>query len=80
LKKLRDTVEMLIHPTVDVLALKLSDPTFSAYFDAEAAKANDPKAIAERARRERHQVVRAERLARAEKAPRRRAKAPVTSE
>ena len=80
LKKLRDTVEMLTHPTVDVLALKLSDPTFSAYFDAEAAKASDPKAIAERERRARHQIVRAERLARAEKAPRKRARAPVASD
>ena len=80
LKKLRDTIEMLTHPTVDILALKLPDPTFAAFFAAEAARANDPKTIAARERSERHQVVRAERLARAERAPRKRAKPVVPGE
>ena len=71
---------MLKHPTVVINDLMVQDPTFSAFFAAEAARASDPKAIAARERNERHQVVRAERLARAEKAPRKRAKLPAFSE
>lgn len=68
LAKRQATIEKLDFPTVDIEALKVPDPTFSAFFAAEALKANDPKTLQKIEQLKNHAAKRAERLARVEKA------------
>jgi integrase len=63
LRKLRDTVEMLNFPTVNLSGLRLADPTFSAFFAAEEECAKRPKVLEAKERRERNAIAKAKRLA-----------------
>lgn len=64
LQKRRETVEMLKHPTVNLAALKLADPTFAAFFAKAAADVVDPRKLKAAASLAKHEAAKAERLAR----------------
>jgi integrase len=63
LMNLKQTIETLRHPGLDVASLKVADPTFAAYFAAEDALANSEKRKAQTESRKRNQAARAARLA-----------------
>jgi len=61
LKNLQKAVECLNHPQVDFEALKLTDPTFSSFFDKLEADAKDPRKIEAAEKKARHEKAKAER-------------------
>ena len=71
---LKATIEKLAYPTVDFAALKLADPTFSAYFASLKVEAQTSAAIERSQRLENHKAAKAEREARLAKTRKRKAK------
>lgn len=59
LQNLQETIEKLVHPSVDFAKLRLEDPTFSVFFNAERAKANDPRRLAAMESQARHEAAKA---------------------
>ncbi len=64
LKLLKDVIEKLHHPTVNLAALKRDDPGFTVVLESVRHKATDPAEIAKAERLARHRKARAERQAR----------------
>ena len=64
LKLLKDVIEKLQHPTVNIATLKRDDPGFGEVLEELRRKATDPSEIAKKERLARHRQMRAEREAR----------------
>lgn len=64
LKLLKDVIEKLQYPTVNIATLKRDDPGFGEVLEDLRRKATDPSEIAKKERLARHRQVRAEREAR----------------
>jgi integrase len=59
--EVQKTIEAIKHPQVNFEALRLKDPTFSAFFAIDEAKKKEPKAIERAERLARHSKAQAER-------------------
>ena len=61
LKNIQTAIELIQHPQVDFEAIKLADPTFSAYFAKAEVNKKDPKTIDRAQKLARHEAAKAAR-------------------
>ena len=80
LKRLQNAIESLGYPTVDLVGIKLVDPTFASFYEEEKARVTSPEYAAQREKRKRHAAAKAEREARVAKQRKRQPKVPTVEQ